>query len=87
MHKLSITVDDDVARALEILEPRSVSRFVNTAIKHELERARVRALLSHLEEVLGPPDSAMMREAARDFENASSAARTRAAKRTRTKRR
>ncbi len=83
--KLSVTIDREVAEGLQAhVPPRNVSRFVNVAIRHELERERTRALLQYLEEELGPPDPAMVREAEAALDRA--AARATPAKRRRASR-
>jgi hypothetical protein len=42
---------------------RGVSAFVNQAVRHELQLARLGELLADLENELGPPDEAMVVEA------------------------
>jgi hypothetical protein len=84
--KLSVTIDREVAEGLHAhVSPRNVSRFVNVAIRHELERERARDLLQCLEKELGAPDPDMVREADAAFERAS-AERATPAKRRRTSR-
>ena len=60
--KLSITVESEVAKALEAkVATRTLSQFVNRAIRHELERERLREWLHELEQELGPPDPTLLR--------------------------
>lgn len=69
--KLSVTIDREVAEGLQAHVPaRNVSRFVNVAIRHELERERTRELLQYLEKELGAPDPDMVREAERALDRA-----------------
>jgi hypothetical protein len=69
--KLSVTIDREVAEGLQAhVPPRYVSRFVNVAIRHELERERTRELLQYLEKELGAPDPDLVREAEAAFERA-----------------
>ena len=69
--KLSVTIDREVAEGLQAhVPPRNVSRFVNVAIRHELEREHTRELLGYLEKELGAPDPSMVREAEAVFDRA-----------------
>lgn len=74
MHKLSVTIDAETAKALKSVPKRGVSNFVNEAIKaavqREAERKHTRELLAFLEEELGPPDPQLMAEADEAFERA-----------------
>jgi hypothetical protein len=64
MSKLSVTVEDDLANELrEQAGPRGISAFVNQAVRHELQLARLGTLLADLEDELGPPDEEMVAEA------------------------
>lgn len=62
--KLSVTVEDDlVAELRERAGDRGISAFVNRAVRHELQLARLGELLGDLENELGPPDEGMVAEA------------------------
>jgi hypothetical protein len=57
--KLSISVPGELAAAVrKRVAARGLSGFVARALAHELEREGVRALLSELEQQLGPPSKA-----------------------------
>lgn len=62
--KFSATVD---ARLLAEVRaqagPRGVSAFVAEALRHELDRVRLRELLDELAVELGPPDEKLVSEA------------------------
>lgn len=71
MQKLSVTVEPEVAKALKAhLGKRAISQFVNRAIRHELERERLREFLRELEGELGPPDEEVMGAAGAAFDRA-----------------
>lgn len=62
--KLSATVDEELLGEVRTrVGPRGVSAFVDTALRHELQRTALRDLLDELAMQIGPPDVAMMREA------------------------
>jgi Arc/MetJ family transcription regulator len=64
MTKLSVTVEDDlVDEVRQRSGGRGISAFVNQAVRHELQLARLGELLSDLENELGPPNEAMVIEA------------------------
>jgi Arc/MetJ family transcription regulator len=64
MTKLSVTVEEDLVDELrERAGGRGISAFVNQAVRHELQLARLGELLADLENELGPPDEAMVAEA------------------------
>jgi hypothetical protein len=64
MTKLSVTVEEDLVDELrERAGDRGVSAFVNQAVRHELQLARLGELLGDLENELGPPDEGMVAEA------------------------
>lgn len=64
MTKLSVTVEDDLVDELrQRAGDRGISAFVNQAVRHELQLARLGELLSDLENELGPPDEDMVDEA------------------------
>ena len=64
MKKLSVTVEEDLVDELrERAGDRGISAFVNQAVRHELQLARLGELLVDLENELGPPDEAMVVEA------------------------
>lgn len=62
--KISATVDTELlAEIRAIAGPRGLSSFVTTALRRELERARLREFLDELMEQVGPPDEAMVTDA------------------------
>lgn len=62
--KFSATVDAQLLADVRAhAGPRGVSTFVATALRHELERVRLRELLDDLAAELGPPDEQMVSEA------------------------
>ena len=64
MTKLSVTVEEDlVDEVRERAGDRGISAFVNQAVRHELQLARLGEFLVDLENELGPPDEAMVVEA------------------------
>jgi Arc/MetJ family transcription regulator len=64
MTKLSVTVEEDLVDELrERAGDRGISAFVNQAVRHELQLARLGELLADLENELGPTDEAMVAEA------------------------
>ncbi|MDN5931323.1 MAG: hypothetical protein L0I24_09710 [Pseudonocardia sp.] len=66
--KFSATVDAELLAAVRAYAgPRGVSAFVSAALRHELERVRLRELLDDLATDLGPPDEAMVAEASREL--------------------
>lgn len=66
--KFSATVDADLlATVREHAGPRGLSSFVAVALRHELDRVRLRELLEELAEELGPPDEDMVTHAVREL--------------------
>ena len=64
MTKISVTVEDElVEQVRERVGSRGVSAFMNQAVRHELQLARLGELLGDLENELGPPDEDMVAEA------------------------
>jgi Arc/MetJ family transcription regulator len=64
MTKISVTVEDElVEQVRERVGARGLSAFMNQAVRHELQLARVGELLNDLENELGPPDEAMVADA------------------------
>jgi hypothetical protein len=62
--KFSATVDAALlAEVRTHAGPRGLSAFVALALRHELDRVRLRELLDELAEQLGPPDEGMVAEA------------------------
>lgn len=62
--KFSATVDAALlAQVRAHAGPRGLSAFVTVALRHELDRVRLRELLDELAEQLGPPDEDMVAEA------------------------
>ncbi|MGH3717808.1 MAG: hypothetical protein ACRDRI_03015 [Pseudonocardiaceae bacterium] len=61
--KFSATVDAALlAQVRSAAGPRGLSAFVAVALRHELDRVRLRELLDELAEQLGPPDEGMVTE-------------------------
>ena len=66
--KFSATVDAALlAQVRAQAGPRGLSAFVAEALRHELDRVRLRELLDELAEQLGPPDEAMVTEAVQEL--------------------
>lgn len=66
--KFSATVDAALlAEVRAHAGPRGLSAFVAEALRHELDRVRLRELLDELAEQLGPPDEVMVAEAVQDL--------------------
>jgi hypothetical protein len=64
MTKLSVTVEENLVDELrDRAGDRGISAFVNQAVRHELQLARLGELLADLENELGPPDETMVAEA------------------------
>jgi Arc/MetJ family transcription regulator len=64
MTKLSVTVEDELVDELrKRVGSRGVSAFVNQAVRHELQQARLGGLLAEFEHELGQPDETMVAEA------------------------
>lgn len=62
--KLSATVEAELlAEVRAIAGPRGLSSFVSSALRHEVERMRLREFLDELAEEIGPPDETMVAEA------------------------
>jgi Arc/MetJ family transcription regulator len=62
--KFSATVDAALLADVRAhAGPRGVSAFVGQALRHELDRVRLRELLVELADELGPPDEDMVDEA------------------------
>lgn len=62
--KLSATVDAGLlAEVRAQAGQRGLSAFVAVALRHELDRVRLRELLDDLAEELGPPDEDMVGDA------------------------
>lgn len=63
MTKISITVEEELVEEVrERVGARGVSGFMNQAVRHELQLARLGELLGDLEDELGPPDEQMVEE-------------------------
>ena len=64
--KFSATVDADLLAQVRFhAGPRGVSAFVADALRHELDRVRLREVLDDLAAELGPPDEDLVADAAR----------------------
>lgn len=62
--KISATIDAELlAEVRAVAGPRGLSGFVNTALRHELQRAHLREFLDELAQQVGPPDEAMVADA------------------------
>jgi post-segregation antitoxin (ccd killing protein) len=58
MAKLSVSLPDDLVQDLRAEAQDNVSAFVTAAVRHELDRRRLFAFVSELEDELGPADEA-----------------------------
>lgn len=56
--KLSVSLPDDLLRDLREAAQGNVSAFVASAVRHELDRKHLRAVIRELEEQVGPADEA-----------------------------
>jgi post-segregation antitoxin (ccd killing protein) len=56
--KLSVSLPDDLVQDLRAVARDNVSAFVTAAVRHELDRRRLLAFVTELEEELGPADEA-----------------------------
>lgn len=75
--KFSATVDAALlAQVRAHAGPRGLSAFVTVALRHELDRVRLRELLDELAEQLGPPDEGMVAEAVGELTAVTHRART-----------
>jgi Arc/MetJ family transcription regulator len=64
--KVSLTLDREVvAAAREQVGPRLLSRYVNEALRHQLQRDRLTELLKQLEAEYGPIDRDALEEVRR----------------------
>jgi Arc/MetJ family transcription regulator len=64
MTKVSVTVEDElVEQVRQRVGARGFSAFMNQAVRHELQLARLGELLGDLENELGPPDEEMVADA------------------------
>jgi len=62
--KLSATVEAELlAEVRAIAGPRGLSNFVTVALRHEVERMRLREFLDELAGEIGPPDERMIADA------------------------
>ncbi len=61
--KLSVSIDERLAMAVrEHAGERGLSGFTARALRHELERERLKAFLVDLEKDIGPPDDDLVAE-------------------------
>lgn len=61
--KLSVSIDERLATAVrEHAGERGLSGFTARALRHELERERLKAFLVDLEKDIGPPDDDLVAE-------------------------
>lgn len=64
--KLSVSIPGELADAVrKKVGARGLSGFIARAVAHELEREGIAALLTELEEQLGPPSKSEMARARR----------------------
>ena len=64
--KTSLTLDRDLlAEARQRVGRRSLSRYINRALRHELQRDRLTELLDELEREAGPIEPGVMEEVRR----------------------
>ena len=78
MTKISVTVEDElVEQVRDRVGARGLSAFVNQAVRHELQLARLGELLADLEDELGPPDDVMVAEALASLDRLESGQRSR----------
>jgi post-segregation antitoxin (ccd killing protein) len=54
--KLSVSLPDDLVQDLKEVAHGNVSAFVTAAVRNELDRLRLRAFVSELEDQVGPVD-------------------------------
>lgn len=66
--KISLTLDETlVAAARDLVGRRGLSRYVNQALRHQLQRDRLVGLLEELEAEAGPIDRRVMEEVRREW--------------------
>lgn len=58
--RLSVSLPDDLLRDLREVAQGNVSAFVAAAVRHELSRRQLQALVQELEEQVGPTDEAQV---------------------------
>lgn len=69
--KVSLSIDDDVlSEARERAGPRELSSYVSDALRHQLQRDRLGALLAEMEAESGAIPDEVMDEARRPWRNA-----------------
>ena len=73
MAKISVSLDDDLLAELKQAAGSNVSGFIASAVRRQLRRKDLEALLSELEEELGPPSERELAEAAAAFDRAEAA--------------
>jgi Arc/MetJ family transcription regulator len=63
IEKVSLTLEGEVvAEAREVAGARGLSSYVNRALRHQLQRDRLTALLAELEQENGPIEPQVMEE-------------------------
>ena len=66
--KTSLTLDKTLlAAARDLVGQRGLSRYVNRALRHELQRDRLAGLLDELEQTAGPIEPEVMEEVRRSW--------------------
>jgi len=64
IEKVSLTLEEEVvAEAREVAGARGLSSYVNRALRHQLQRDRLAALMAELEQEHGPIEAQVMEEA------------------------
>jgi len=66
--KISLTLDETlVTAARDLVGRRGLSRYVNQALRHQLQRDRLAGLLEELEAEAGPIDRRVMEEVRQEW--------------------
>jgi hypothetical protein len=66
--KISVTLDQSLlAAARALVGHRGLSRYVNKALRHQLQRDRLAGLLAELEQEAGPIEPRVMEEVRRSW--------------------
>jgi len=66
--KISITLDQSLLAAVrELVGHRGLSRYVNQALRHQVQRDRLAGLLAEMEREAGPIEPRVMEEVRRSW--------------------
>ncbi len=66
--KISVTLDQSLlVAARELVGHRGLSRYINQALRHQLQRDRLAGLLTELEREAGPIEPRIMEEVRRSW--------------------